>query len=203
MSPPKFVLQFHDSDTREVILARDPMTMEFLTPSGSTTVSGPSTRHALMRAVDTLMGAKNPAVGFSLTPHGQPGPTQWRAVFSAATAFLDAPDDADKSAQLRAVLSDIGDVLPVAPSTPAPGEGAPSVEFLDAVDELTGAVIREALWRAAIDYCKALAARFDPKAAETHRAPWERARALALRLADLSAAARPPKAPGAAKPKRA
>ncbi len=192
MTSPKphtqFVLQLHDAERGVAITLRDANTAEFMGPTGPATVSGPSTRHALMRAVDLALGATSPAGGFSFVPLGRPGPSQWRALYAAAEELLRRPG-AEAQEKLAAAVAATGVIDPIA-EAPVP-EGAPaSAELLKAAEELASLITRDTLWKAALGYCRALAASFDPTAATSQAKQWDAAKLLATRLADLVATAR-------------
>ncbi len=192
MTSPKphtqFILQLHDADRGTAITLRDANTAEFMGPTGPATVSGPSTRHALMRAVDLALGAASPAAGFSFVPLGRPGPSQWRAVYTAAEELLARPG-AEAEEKLAAAVAAAGTLDPLA-DVPVP-EGAPaSAELLKAADDLATLITRETLWKAALGFCRALSSTFDPEAAKSQAKQWEAAKLLATRLADLVATAR-------------
>lgn len=178
-----YILQRLDSDNFSTFDLRDATTAEVATPDGPVTVSGPSAQHTMMRATAHLIGAHAPLGGFALVPAGRPGPSQWRALQAAAEALVEKPTDPERVEALRAALQAAGPSSPVAAAPPAPLSSV-SAELLRLAEELAQALVRESLWKDALDYCRALAT-FDTTSAEAPLKAWAGARAKAIRLLTL------------------
>lgn len=196
----KFYLQPHNATRAFVLTLADPLTVLVTDPPDGcpARISGPSTKAAITRAVALLLGLGDPTGGFTLSPVGTPGPVQWRTVYEAAAEVVAAkPDDLPAAvAGLRAVLGKTSGDSIAATTAPVAVDVVLSEaqrELVEASVELAGLIEAEKLWKAATLYCRTLVTQFDPEAAAKVLTPWEKAKALAKRIAASAAALVPPK----------